>query len=126
VPLAFYVHGLASEAAWSLPLNDRQASEVLLTSAQTLFLVIVAARMSISARSAMALFGLFALQSVVAFALSGNDSTAAQDLMSMLYVGAATLVISRDRTRLHPLLEMLALRRRKGDGDGSPAEEAEP
>jgi cation:H+ antiporter len=125
VPLAFYLQGLLRGDAGSLALDGRQSSELLLTSAQTLFMVVVVARMSVSSRGAMAIFGLFVLQSALAFAQPRGESTTAQDLMSALYIGAAVLAISRDRSRLQTLLAMFPVRRGKGDGDNVRVEKAD-
>ena len=117
VAVAFFVRGAIDGAAGSLPLEGVQGSELLITAAQTLFLVIMAARMSVSIRGAALLLGMFALQVTLGWLQTDGDSTAALDAMAAAYLALSVLVVARDRTRLAPLLAALP-RRAKGGGSG--------
>lgn len=76
----------------ALPLDDRQAQEFLLTSAQSLFAVILLASLVISWRAGIALFILFITQ--VFF----TDQTA-RLIFSLIYLGGSILVLTGDRAR---------------------------
>lgn len=116
VPVAFFVRGIIDGAAASLPLEGVQGSELLITAAQTLFLVVMAARMAVSVRGAALLLGMFALQATLGWLQSEGDSTAALDAMAAAYLAVSVLVVARDRTRLTPLLAALPRRGRGGGG----------
>ena len=113
LPLASYLSGLTQGHAGTIILNDRQGSELLLTSAQTLFMVVVVARLSISWNGALALLALFGLQATVELLRSGSQTAYAEDMLSAVYLGATVLVITRDRTRLQSLMAALPTRRGK-------------
>ena len=74
LPLAFFAHGLALGDAGFLYLDELQRSEVLLASAETLLLVVLLARMTVSLRSAAALVALFLLQIAFGTAQAGGQS----------------------------------------------------
>ena len=76
LPVAF---GLSSGSLGGLPLDDRQALEVLLTAAQSAFAVSLLIGLSLSTRQAMLLFALFAVQ----FAI---PTTAVRVAISVAYV----------------------------------------
>jgi cation:H+ antiporter len=116
VPVAFFVRGMIDGAAASLPLEGIQGSELLITAAQTLFLVVMAARMAVSIRGAALLLGMFALQATLGWLQSDGDSTAGLDAMAAAYLGLSVLVVARDRTRLAPLLAALPRRGRVQSG----------
>jgi cation:H+ antiporter len=116
VPAAFLVRGMIDGAAASLPLEGIQGSELLLTAAQTLFLVVMAARMVVSIRGAALLLGMFALQATLGWLQPEADSTSALDAMAAVYLALSVLVVARDRTRLAPLLAALPRRGRVRSG----------
>ena len=118
VPVAFFVRGMVDGAAASLPLEGIQGSELLIAAAQTLFLVVMAARMAIPIRGAAMLLGMFALQATLGWLQSEGDSTAALDTMAAAYLALSVLVVARDRSRLAPLLAALPRRGRSGGPRG--------
>jgi len=91
LPLAFAISSGSPEA---MPLDSRQASEIFLTMAQSLFAVVVLARFEFSMWSALALFGLFTTQ----FALP-----ALHPPFIALYFVLAFALLLRDRGRLRTL-----------------------
>jgi cation:H+ antiporter len=109
-PAAFFVRGMIDGTAGSLPLDGIQGSELLITAAQTLFLVVLAARMEVSVRGAVLLLGMFALQATLGWLQTDGDSTAALDAMAAAYLLLSVLVVARDRTRLTPMLAALPRR----------------
>ena len=123
LPLAFYLGGLTQGHPGTIILDDRQGSELLLTSAQTLLLVVVLARLSISWRGALALFSLFVLQAAAELLRSGSQDTNVDDMLSAVYLGAAVLTIARDRPRLNALMATLPTRRRKSDSSRAESSE---
>ena len=104
LPVAYTLHGFIMGDAGSLPIDDRGRSALLVTSAQALFLVVLLAKTTASARSALALLVLFSLQATLTVIHPGGQSTLAPTLLAIVYLGAATALVSRDPSRLHDLL----------------------
>ncbi len=80
-----YSASVGSPAA--LPLDDRQAQEVLLTAAQSLFAVVMLATLHLGPKGALALFVLFTAQLVLPFA-------AIRLVFSFIYFGVVVLVVA--------------------------------
>ena len=80
-----YSASVGSPAA--LPLDDRQAQEVLLTAAQSLFAVVLLATLHLGPRGALALFVLFTAQLVLPF-------TAVRLVFSFIYFVVVILVVA--------------------------------
>ncbi|MEE3330529.1 MAG: sodium:calcium antiporter [Myxococcota bacterium] len=81
LPIAFMI----SAGSWSgLPLDDRQANELYLTSAQSLLAAILLADLEFSRKEAVAIFVLFALQLVM---------TSAHVWFIWLYLGIAAFIL---------------------------------
>jgi cation:H+ antiporter len=111
LPVAYFLNGFILGDGATFALDDRQRSELLLTSAQTLFLIVVLARMKVSIKGALALMALFTLQAALSALAPGTQSTLAQTIPAAVYLSAATALIYRDRSRLQLLLEMIPSRR---------------
>ncbi len=79
-----YSASVGSPAA--LPLDDRQAQEVLLTAAQSLFAVVLLATLHLGPRGALALFVLFTAQLVLPLA-------AVRLVFSFIYFGVVVLIL---------------------------------
>lgn len=89
-----------------LPMDNRQAVEVFLTAAQSLFAVVLILRHSISLGSAMALFGLFAVQFIQQLVM--EELSVPYDLevrlgFSILYVALSVGILVIDRHRVAEL-----------------------
>jgi len=86
------VYSLSLRGIGALPLDERQAQEMLLTAAQSAFAVVLIARYAMSLKDAVALFTLFAAQLVLPF-------PEVRYLFSGLYLvlGVVLLVRSRER-----------------------------
>lgn len=80
-----YSASVGSPAA--LPLDDRQAQEVLLTAAQSLFAVVLLASLHLGPRGALALFVLFTTQLVLPFA-------AVRLIFSFVYILVVILIVA--------------------------------
>ncbi len=80
-----YSASVGSPAA--LPLDDRQAQEVLLTAAQSLFAIVLLASLHLGPRGALALFVLFTTQLVLPFA-------AVRLIFSFVYFVAVILIVA--------------------------------
>ncbi len=80
-----YSASVGSPAA--LPLDDRQAQEVLLTAAQSLFAIVLLASLHLGPRGALALFVLFTTQLVLPFA-------AVRLIFSFVYILAVILIVA--------------------------------
>ena len=107
LPVAFFVHGFLTGDVGSLPLDDRQRSELLLAAAQSLFTVMLLAKTTVSLKGAFALLALFLLQAALSTIQSPVDSPFAPTLLAAVYVASATALVSRDPARLHTLLNMV-------------------
>ena len=91
LPLAFALHGLVLGDVDVLALGGRQGYELLVLAAQSMFAVIVLVGRMGPARSGPALLLLFAFQATLA--ALGYDGR----LAAVVYLGAATGVMARDR-----------------------------
>ena len=98
LPLAFFAHGLFSGDAGSFVLDDRQKSELLLASAQSLLLVVLLLRATVTWRAALALLAPSVLQAALAAFSPGGESTLAQTLPAAVCLGAVVAVISLGRS----------------------------
>jgi cation:H+ antiporter len=94
LPIAY---GLSGGTLDGLPLDDRQALEVLLTAAQSAFAVALLVGLTLSTRQAILLFALFAVQ----FAI---PTTAVRIGITVVYVVLATGIIIVKRTDVPALL----------------------
>ena len=107
LPIAYLLNGFSLGHVATFALDDRQSAELLLTSAQSLFLIVALARMNVSPKGAFTLMVLFTLQSALSTLELGAGSTLAQTVPAAVYLSAATVLIARDRTRLQFLLEVI-------------------
>ena len=94
LPMAFALHGLILGDVDILVLGGRQGSELLALAAQSTFAVIVLVGKMGPARSGLALLLLFAFQATLA--ALGYDGL----LAAVVYLGAATAAMARDRLRV--------------------------
>ena len=113
LPLVVLAHSLMLGDIAPLTLDERQRSELLLMASQSLFLVAVLSGMAISWRSALAMLGLLSLQWLPSALQPDNDATVMRGMLSLLYLGAAILLIVLDRKRLRALASAIAPRARK-------------
>ncbi len=107
IPLVYLVRSTALGEAESLPLDDRQRTELLLAAAQSVFLVVLLARMVATLRTAIMLFGLFLLQLVLSAVQPGGQVTLTQTLLAGGYIGGSLLIMLADRARLQVMLDAL-------------------
>jgi cation:H+ antiporter len=94
LPVAY---GLSSGSLGGLPLDDRQALEVLLTAAQSAFAVALLIGLTLSARQAVLLFALFAVQFVI-------PTTTVRIVISVVYLVLGTGIVVAKRTDLPELM----------------------
>ena len=110
LPLASLAHGITLGEGGSLALDDHQRSELLLISAQSVFIVVVLAKMTVSLKGALALLGFFLLQAAMSAMQLGGQWTAVQTPLAAVFLGAAVAVVYRDRARLQALLTAVPAR----------------
>jgi cation:H+ antiporter len=102
IPLAY----LAGGGGVSLPLDDRQVEEMLLTATQTLLGIALVMSLRFSQRSAWLLLVLFAVQ----FPLTG---TTPRLVLSAVYAGIALVAFAVQRQHLLPLVSSVRRRRER-------------
>ena len=112
LPIAY---GLSSGSLGGLPLDDRQALEVLLTAAQSAFAVALLIGLTLSTRKAMLLFALFAVQ----FAI---PTTAVRIGISVVYLVATLGIVVARRADLPALMRSARRAYSLNDGDSEPAD----
>ena len=105
VASALYSPHLGSGMVFDL--DDRVRAELLVTATQTLFLAFTLAKTPVPQKTLMALISLLALQSLFGFPQSGTGQTAAPAMLAVLYLGAAFVMVNRDRERWRQLLEVV-------------------
>ena len=110
LPLAFTLNSLGAGALEGFPLEEEQRTQLLLTAAQSLFLIVVLARMTVGLKGATALLVTFVLQ-VLLRVFIGPQSAAAP---VAVYLGAALVMLVVDRERLDLLLELVPAQMRTG------------
>ena len=96
IPLVFNLasYWLGNAVPTSLPLDGIQRLDLLLTSAQSLFAVVIIANLTMSLREALLVFGLFMAQ----FIFSGFEALdqVAQVVVTGLYFGLTLFLVLRD------------------------------
>ena len=112
LPVAY---GLSSGSLGGLPLDDRQALEVLLTAAQSAFAVALLIGLTLSTRQAMLLFALFAVQ----FAI---PTTTVRIVISVVYLILTTGIVVARRTDVPALLRSARRAYRAAEGPAQPTE----
>ncbi len=101
------VYSISAGTPSSMPLDPRQVEEVLLTTAQSIFAILVIADLRFAVREAIVLFVLFACQLVF-------TDTTARLILAGVYVGLAALMLvfgGREKRRALAALPALAFRR---------------
>ena len=111
IPLVYHLHGLILGDGVSLVLDDRQRSELFLAAAQSLFVVVLFGKVTVSPKNALLLLALFVIQALTALQPVGQ-MTLARPLLAAVYLGAALWLIHRDRTSLRALLQTVPVRER--------------
>jgi cation:H+ antiporter len=107
LPIAY---ALSRGGFHALPLDARQAEEVFLTAAQSLFAVAVIASLSISLAEGGLLAGLFLIQAAI-------PNTTARVIFAIIYMLLAAFVLWRNRTDVMKMFRMLGRRpERQGVG----------
>jgi len=101
LPLVF---AIASESLDGLPVEPRQRRELLLTAAQSVFAVATLSSLSMSTRSALALFVLFWIQFVLSAAVPEAQHGAELVVVSVIYLAVASIMLLRDRRAVPALL----------------------
>ena len=96
-----------------LPLDDRQALEILLTAAQSAFAVALLISLSLSTRQAVLLFALFAVQ----FAI---PTTAVRIVISVIYIVLTVGIVVAKRASLPTLMRTARRVYRLPDGAAQP------
>jgi len=104
------VYSIASGSPQPLPLDDRQILELFLTSAQSLFAVVLILNLALDWKGALALFVLFMGQLVLPF-------DGAHAWFAIIYVALAIGLLVIDRSRRSALLRLPADVRRAMQGD---------
>lgn len=107
IPLLYLARTAALGEADSFVLDDRQRTELLLAAAQSVFLVVLLARMVATRRAAAVLFGLFLVQLVISAVQPGGQVTLVQTLLAGSYIGGSLFIMLFDRSRLHVMLDAL-------------------
>ena len=108
------VYSVSVGSPSALPLDDRQAQEVFLTAAQSLFAVILLATLFLGTRGALALFVLFTTQLVLPLfeeplrLLTGTDISLEDGRwwFSFIYLGAIILVVVFSGQRRRALIAL--------------------
>ncbi|HVZ79775.1 MAG TPA: sodium:calcium antiporter [bacterium] len=99
LPLVFV---LSAEKVLPMPLDPRQAQEVFLTSAQSLFGVVILSNLRFARKEAVALFALFLAQTFYPLVEPwvGIPSMTVRDIFAWLYLGlAAGILVASGRVR---------------------------
>jgi cation:H+ antiporter len=103
IPLVFNLASiwLGKAVPTSLPLDGIQRLDLLLTSAQSLFAVVIIANLTMSVREALLVFGLFMAQ----FIFSGFEALdqMAQVVVTGIYFALTLFLLLRDRSILRGL-----------------------
>ena len=107
IPMLYLVRTAALGGANSFVLDDSQRTELLLAAAQSVFFVVLLARMVATLKTAVALFVLFLVQLVLSAVQPGGQVTLVQTLLAGGYIGSALLIMLADRSRLHVMLDAL-------------------
>ncbi len=110
LPVAY---GLSAGSMGGLPLDDRQALEILLTAAQSAFAVALLISLSLSTRQAVLLFALFAVQ----FAI---PTTAVRIVISVIYIVLTVGIVVAKRASLPTLMRTARRVYRLPDGAAQP------
>ncbi len=93
------VYSVGKGAPDALPLDARQVEELLLTSAQSLFALVLISKLSLTRLEALLLFGLFAVQLVV-------PTETVRWIVTGAYFLLAAILVLRDRRVRHGLREL--------------------
>ena len=109
------VYGLSSGSLGGLPLDDRQALEVLLTAAQSAFAVALLISLTLSARQAVLLFALFAVQ----FAI---PTATVRIVISVVYLVLTAGIVVARRADIPALVRSAHRAYRVADGAAQPAD----
>ena len=104
LPLAYTLHSMLLGDPGNLSLDPRQRSEFLLTVAQSLFGVIVLARLSLSARTALVLAVVFLSQLTLGIVYGGEHLWLTRHAFSAAYVVLAAALLLGDRGRARALV----------------------
>ena len=107
--------GLSSGSLGGLPLDDRQALEILLTAAQSAFAVALLIGLTLSVRQAVPLFALFALQ----FAI---PTSTFRIVISVVYLVLAAGIMVARRADIPALVGSARRAYRVADGAAQPAD----
>ena len=110
LPLVSLVQGVVASDITSLALDERERSELLLMCAQTVFLVVAMARMTVSVKAAVSFLALFFAQAVLSLLQLDGQSTLAQTVPASVYVAASVGLIAHDRGRLQALVALAPVR----------------
>ncbi len=109
------VYGLSSGSLGGLPLDDRQALEILLTAAQSAFAVALLISLTLSVRQALLLFALFAVQFVIPI-------SAVRIVISVVYLLLTAGILVAKRSDVPALLRSARLAYHSADGAPQPAD----
>ncbi|WP_432476144.1 sodium:proton exchanger [Nocardioides sp. GXQ0305] len=96
LPVVFAVSAMTTSG---LPLDTHQRYELLITGAQSLFAVALLVNVSLNARAAIALLGLFLSQFLVSVLFSEQVNQIVIVVLSAVYVVAAVAILMRHRGR---------------------------
>ncbi|WP_436926556.1 sodium:calcium antiporter [Halosimplex amylolyticum] len=86
------VYSVSAGAVGTLPFDSKQAAEIWITAAQSLFAIAVLSNFEISAREALSILGLFATQVLVEFYVIQRYAETTATELSMLVLYAYTVV----------------------------------
>ena len=102
----------AVKVACHLELTARQRTELLLMASQSVFLVALLSKLSVSWKGALALASLFVAEWLLVAIQPNKDATLIQGAFSALYLGTAAIMFLADRSRLGLLAGAIAPRTR--------------
>lgn len=98
------VFAISSSSLHGLPIDSTQREEIFLTAAQSVFAVAVLMNLSLDAREALALFGLFITQFIIGAAFGDSVDTWTRIIIAIVYLVLAAWLVIRRRTTVRPLL----------------------
>lgn len=103
-----FMSGLVSDSSGVMELTSRQRTELLLMASQSIFLVALLSRLSLSWKGALAMALLFAVEWLLVGVHPDKDAVLIQGAFSAIYLGTAVVVFLADRSRLGLLAGAIA------------------
>ncbi|HLG01355.1 MAG TPA: sodium:proton exchanger [Acidimicrobiia bacterium] len=101
LPIVFAISGNTLDG---LPIDGVQREEIFLTAAQSVFAVAVLMNLSLDAREAMALFGLFVTQFIIGAVFGNEVDTYTRIIIGCIYLLLAAWLVIRRRASVRPMI----------------------